>query len=81
MDFMPVNVFIHDKFYVMAEIQVQTKKTGSSPAWLWIVVVLLIVGAVIYFLTRNKNKDDRTEINRTGTSWVQPAGIGQLAAA
>ena len=38
----------------MAELHVQTKKTNTTPAWIWIVVGLLIAAAVIYFVTRNK---------------------------
>lgn len=56
----------------MAEIHVQAKKhSNASPAWIWIVVGLLIAAAVIYFLTRN-NKTNAADNNHTGTtSFVQ----------
>ena len=46
----------------MAELHVQTKKTNSSPAWIWIVIGLVIAAAVIYFVTRNK---ETTQDNNT----------------
>jgi hypothetical protein len=56
----------------MAEIHVQTKK-HSSPVWVWILLALIIVGALVYFLARNQNKDaDRNTTQRT-TSFVTPA--------
>ncbi len=57
----------------MAEINVETKKNNSSSIWLW-VVLALVVAAVIYFLTRNKDKtDDAGAANRNTTSYVQPS--------
>ena len=55
----------------MAEIHVQTKKHSSNSAWLWIVLVLLIIGAVVYYLmTRNNNP-------QTGPA-AQPNAASQL---
>jgi hypothetical protein len=50
----------------MAEIHVQAKKHQST-SWLWIVLGLLLVAAVIYFMTRNKETDNRVETNTTTT--------------
>ena len=49
----------------MAEIHVQTKKhNASNTMWIWIVLALVIVGAVIYYLTtRNKNANNTTPPN------------------
>ncbi|HJW16708.1 MAG TPA: hypothetical protein VJ499_06300 [Flavisolibacter sp.] len=52
----------------MADIHVQTKK-NSTPVWLWIVLVL-IIAAVIYFITRNKDKNDSKEVNQNTTSYI-----------
>jgi len=38
----------------MAEIHVQTKKRGM-PGWLWIVLLLVILGAVAYVVTTRNN--------------------------
>ena len=40
----------------MAEIHVQTKKQSSSPVWLWIVLALLIIGAIVYYLMTRNNQ-------------------------
>ena len=53
----------------MAEIHVETKKnTASSSMWIWIVLALVIVGAVIYYLmTRNKaGENTAPPANTTG---------------
>ena len=56
----------------MAEIHVQTKKNQSNPAWIWIVVALLIAAAVIYFLTRNNTDDaDKRNTVPNTTSYVR----------
>jgi hypothetical protein len=59
----------------MAEIHVQAKKHQSSNSWIWIVIGLLIVGALIYFLMRNKDNDTNNRVINTGNTgaWVQPA--------
>lgn len=43
------------KSTIMAEIRVETKKGSGNLAWLWVVLALVIVGAVIYYLM-NRNK-------------------------
>jgi hypothetical protein len=51
----------------MAEIHVQTKKQTS--VWPWVLIALLVIGALIYFMTRNKdntNVDEGTRTNTTG---------------
>jgi flagellar basal body-associated protein FliL len=53
----------------MAELHVQTKKHNTAGSmWLWIVLVLIIAGVVIYYLTtRNKNAGTATPpANTTG---------------
>ncbi len=52
----------------MADIHVQTKK-NSTPVWLWILLAL-VVAAVIYFITRNKNNNDNREVNQNTTSYI-----------
>jgi lipopolysaccharide export system protein LptC len=52
----------------MADIHVQTKK-NTTPVWLWILLVL-IIAAVIYFITRNKDKSDNKEVNQNTTSYI-----------
>ena len=54
----------------MAEIHVEPKKQ-SSPAWLWILVSLIIVAAVAYFLTRNNTSEENTTTDTTPTSYIQ----------
>ncbi|HEU0109627.1 MAG TPA: hypothetical protein VFQ73_02070 [Flavisolibacter sp.] len=55
----------------MAEIHVQPKKQSSSSIWLW-VVLALVAAAVIYFLTRDNDRNDEGVIENT-TSYIQPA--------
>ena len=57
----------------MAEIHVQAKKhNASSPAWIWIIAAVLIVGAIIYyFMTRNNNNQNNTQNQTDKTSSVQ----------
>jgi len=52
----------------MADIHVQTKK-NATPVWLWILLAL-IVAAVIYFITRNKNNNENREVNQNTTSYI-----------
>jgi hypothetical protein len=62
----------------MAEIHVESKKHQSTPAWIWILVTLAIIGIVAYFLTRNNTSvnDQNTGTNTNGaTSYVQPASV------
>lgn len=43
----------------MAEIRVQTKKNSPGSMWIWVLAVLLIAAAVVYYLmTRNKTADN-----------------------
>ena len=61
----------------MAEIHVESKKQ-STPAWIWILITLAIIGLVAYFLTRNNattnDQDTGTSTNKS-TSYVQPASV------
>ena len=61
----------------MAEIHVQTKKHQSNPAWLWIIIGILIAAVVIYFVTRNKSTGNNT--NQTQTNATSFAGMHQAA--
>ncbi len=55
----------------MAEIHVQAKKHSGTPVWVWIIAVLLIVGAIAYYLmTRNKTTESTTQPTHT-TSYVE----------
>jgi len=51
----------------MAEIHVQPKRK-ATPVWLWIVLALLVLGAIAYFLLRNKKADT---VNQPNTSLIQ----------
>jgi uncharacterized membrane protein len=52
----------------MAEIHVQAKKHNSSPAWIWIIAVVLIAAAVIYFLINRNNVNQDDKPNQTNTT-------------
>ena len=53
----------------MAEIRVTPKKKKATPAWLWIVLVL-IIAAVVYFVVQNSNKDNTGASQTHSTSLV-----------
>ena len=56
----------------MAEIHVQAKKQSSNSAWLWIVIALLIIGAIVYYLMTRNNEAQVTPVPAPGaTSEVQ----------
>ena len=62
----------------MAEIHVESKKHQSTPAWIWILVTLAIIGLLAYFLTRNNTSidDNNTGTNANSpTSYIQPASV------
>ena len=62
----------------MAEIHVESKKNQSTPAWIWILVTLAIIGLVAYFLTRNNTttNDQNTGTNsNNGSSYIAPAAM------
>jgi hypothetical protein len=62
----------------MAEIHVESKKHQSTPAWVWILVSLAVIGLLAYFLTRNNtNTNDQnmgTNPNNT-SSYVEPVSV------
>ncbi|HEU4634060.1 MAG TPA: hypothetical protein VFS22_08755 [Flavisolibacter sp.] len=61
----------------MANIDVQTKRNTSSSVWLWILLAL-VAAAIIYFLTRDNNRNEgATDINNT-TSYIQSSYHGAL---
>jgi bacteriorhodopsin len=65
----PANNIFFLKNNFMAEIRVEAKKSSSS-SWIWIVIAVLIVAALIYFLTRD-NKADNTVEQTSPTAFVQ----------
>jgi hypothetical protein len=50
----------------MAEIRVQTKKQTSI--WPWVLIALVVIGALIYFMTRNKENNAVDADHQTNTS-------------
>lgn len=61
----------------MAEIHVQTKKNTGNSTWLWIVLALVAIGAVVYYLI-NRNKAATTATpSANATSAVQYFADGQ----
>lgn len=67
----------------MAELHVETKKHNTSGSmWLWIVLALVIIGALVWYLTsRNKNTNTTPSNNTTG-HWLRedsnPFDIGHI---
>ena len=53
------NNIVELKLKIMAEIHVEPKKQ-ATPAWVWILVGLIIIAAVAFFITRN-NKTNETD--------------------
>jgi hypothetical protein len=57
----------------MAEIHVQPRKNTATPAWVWIIVGLAVVVAILFIVMRRKPQNNA--INNTGpnqTSYVLP---------
>lgn len=65
---MSVNLFVNQKTSFMAEIHVQAKKQSSNSAWLWIVIALLIIGAIVYYLMNRDNQTQVTPATTPGTT-------------
>jgi hypothetical protein len=58
----------------MAEIHVEAKKK-TNPVWLWIVLAVVIVAAIVYFVVRNKRVDNGSAANKPNqTSYIQIPG-------
>ncbi len=57
----------------MAEIHVEAKKK-TNPVWLWIVLAVVIVAAIVYFAVRNKKDNGNTTNKPNQTSYIQIAG-------
>lgn len=53
---------------IMAEIHVQPKKHSSS-IWLWVLLVLIVL-AVVYFLTRNNGRVEKATDGMNTTSFL-----------
>ena len=60
----------------MADIHVETKKHNTTPAWIWILVALAIIGLLAYFLTRNNTteNENRGVNNNNATSYIPNVG-------
>ena len=57
----------------MAEIHVQTKKQSSNSTWVWIVLALLIIGALVYYMMTRNNQRNATPASPTNAaSQLQP---------
>jgi hypothetical protein len=54
----------------MAEIHVQAKKQSSN-SWLWIVIALLAIGALVYYLMTRNNQTEATPVTPGTTSQLQ----------
>jgi len=55
----------------MAEIHVEAKKK-ATPAWIWIVLALVVVAIIIYFAARNKTDEKSSSTNKANpTSYIQ----------
>ena len=55
----------------MAEIHVQAKK-GSSSAWLWILISILVIAALAFFFIWNNNNAEKNGVNKpSSTSYIQ----------
>lgn len=59
------------KTYVMAEIHVQTKKHTTNSSWLWIVLALLLIGALVYYLMARNTETQTAPV-------VQPDAASQF---
>ena len=57
----------------MAEIHVEAKKK-TNPVWLWIVLVVVIVAAIVYFAVRNKRVENGNANKPNQTSYIQIPG-------
>jgi flagellar basal body-associated protein FliL len=51
----------------MAEIHVQAKKK-TNPAWIWILVGLVIIAAVVFFIMRNNQAKQNDTTNKPPAS-------------
>ena len=58
----------------MAEIHVQAKKHRSNSTWIWIVLMLLVIAAVVYFVTRSNETDERNIVEPTPAAKVRVGG-------
>ena len=55
----------------MAEIHVEPKKQ-TTPAWVWILVGLVVIAAVVYFITKNNKTNENDAANPTSYIHHQP---------
>jgi bacteriorhodopsin len=63
----------------MAEIHVEAKKK-TNPVWLWIVLAVVIVAAIVFFAVRNKKVENDNASNKPNqTSSVQIPAAAKAA--
>lgn len=55
----------------MAEIHVEPKKQ-TTPAWVWILIGLVIIAAAVFFITRNNKTNENDAANPTSYIQHQP---------
>jgi len=54
----------------MAEIHVEPKKK-ATPVWIWIILGVVVLAAIIYFAVRNKRTDNGNAVNKPNqTSYI-----------
>jgi len=51
----------------MAGIHVQAKKK-TTPAWVWILIAVVVLGVIGYILLRNKKADEGSAGHKTNTT-------------
>jgi bacteriorhodopsin len=63
----------------MAEIHVQAKKK-ITPAWIWIVVAVIILAVIAFFVFKNKKGEQGNTVNKPGTtSFIQVSTLRELS--
>jgi uncharacterized membrane protein YebE (DUF533 family) len=56
----------------MAEIHVQQKKQSSNLTWVWILVALLVIGALVYYLVYRNQQTQRNTAPADAASQLDP---------
>lgn len=58
----------------MAELHVQTKKSNTpNSMWIWIVLALVVAGAVIYYLVSRNKAGTKTAAPANTTGAIEPS--------
>ena len=65
-------IVLTKKTFIMAEIHVQAKK-GSSSAWLWILLSIIVIASLAFVLIWNNrdNTQNNTSSKPNPTSYIQ----------